>query len=184
MSVMKHFQADVLRSLYLRCPDAMHNFAEDVMRGSLRSFLDRSNPPLRLLHLYDVDVSQEDFLHFFSTISTIEDIFLHGSDILDETLLSMKPPPSLLPHLRRLELRWCGHITGEAIEQVVRSRCSSDRTEGARPIEEVTLIACSGVREKEILSIAEVCRCRLKMRDNNDYCRELFILSTSRALCD
>lgn len=177
MSIMKHFQAEVLQSLTLRCPDAMH-FPEDVMRASLRSFLDRSNAPLRLLHLYDVDISQDDFLHFFSTIPTIEDIFLHGSDILDETILSLKAPTSILPSLRRLELRWCGHITGEAIEQVVRSRNSREQSEGSVwPIEEVTLIACSGVKEKEILSIAEVCRCRLKMRDDNDYCREFYLFT-------
>ena len=176
MSIMKHFEAPRLQSLYLRCPDAIQSFAEDMMRAALLRFLDRSHAPLRTLHLYDVDVAQDDFCRIFSEVPTIENIFLHGSDILDETLLYLASPPFLLPRLQQMEFRWCGHITGEAIERVVRARFDQEESEGAvRPLEELTLISCSGVKENEILKIAEICRCRLKTRDYNDFCRKSYV---------
>ncbi|THH12314.1 hypothetical protein EW145_g27 [Phellinidium pouzarii] len=171
MAFILHLRTPKLSSLYLRCPDDPQGFADEATRAALRDFVELSVPPLRLLQLYDVDISQNDFLFCFNLLPTLEELRLHGSEILDETLAYLSPPFGFLPVLSVLDLRWCGHVSGWALEGLVRSRSSTAwNSHGLTPFTELTVINCSTVNEKQIVGIADYCTCRLKIRDEIDFC--------------
>lgn len=171
MAFTQHMRTPTLQCLYLRCPDDWHGFAGEGTRAALRDFLEFSRPPLRIWQLYDVDISQNDFLFCFHLLPTLEELYLHGSEILDETIAHLGNATMLLPRLRLLDLRWCGHITGHALEELVHNRVlMSAITQDVTFIAEVAVINCSFVNEKHIIGIAGHCRCRLKVRDRMDFC--------------
>ncbi|KAH8113310.1 hypothetical protein DFH11DRAFT_333724 [Phellopilus nigrolimitatus] len=171
MEFIQHLRTPKLELLFLRSPDDPHGFAGNATRTALRDFIELSAPPLRVWDLYDVDISQDDFLFCFNLLPNMEELRLHGSEILDGTLESLASPVGLLPKLSVLDLRWCGHINGRVLEQVIRSRAEIDGDKHElSPITEVTVINCSIVNEKHILGIADYCMCRLKMRDMHDFC--------------
>ncbi|KAI5124863.1 hypothetical protein M0805_007295 [Coniferiporia weirii] len=171
MMLTLHLRTPKLNRLYLRCPDDPHGFADDITRATLRDFLELSAPPLRILQLYDVDISQSDFLFCFNLLHTLEELYLHGSEILDETLGYLSPAFGLLPKLSVLDLRWCGHVSGWALEDLVRLRSTgSGHGLAPTPLTELTIINCSIVNERHIVSIANYCTCRLKIRDRDDFC--------------
>ena len=171
MTFIQHLRAPNLHQLYLRCPDDPHGFACESTRNALRDFIEYSAPPLRTLQLFDVDVSQDDFLFLFEHLPTLEDLRLHGSEILDDTVKMLAPPAALLPKLQRLDLRWCGHVSGSALEDLVALRqLESTNKLGYSPLSEIAVINCSFVNEQDIVGIIDYCRCRLRTLDSNDYC--------------
>lgn len=171
MSFIQHLRAPNLTHLFLRSPDDPFGFACEQTRTALRDFVEYSAPPLRVLQLYDIDVSQDDFLFLFEQLPALEDLRLHGSEILDETIGMLCPPTGLLPRLKRLDLRWCGHISGLALEGLVRSRqLGSMQVAESLPLEELAVINCSFVNEESVVGILDFCKCRLKMLDVHDYC--------------
>lgn len=176
MTFIQHLRLPKLRELYLRSPDDPQGFADETTRAALCAFVELCAPPLETLELYDVDISQDDFLFWFTSLSSLTELRLHGSDILDETLSYLAPPFSLLPNLRALDLRWCGHITGMALEELVHAR-SLACTSSFSPISEITVINCSIVNEKHIVEMANHSICRLKVHDSNDFC-------SRRGCCD
>lgn len=172
MSFVQHLRTPALVKLHLRCPDDSHGYAADTVREALRTFLELSAPPLRALEMYDIDVSQEDFAFMFVQLSRLEELRLHGSEILDETLLMLRPETGLLPEMKQLDLRWCGHLSGTALANLVLLR--TEQGERASSLEEVTVINCSFVTEQDIITIAQRTTCRLLIRDE-DYCSMLFL---------
>ncbi|TDL29617.1 hypothetical protein BD410DRAFT_32305 [Rickenella mellea] len=171
LTVIQHLRAPSLLNLYLRCPDESTCYADDTARMAMRTFIAESCPPLRLLELYDLDVSQEDFLFFFTRLPTLEEMRLHGSDILDGTLQSMCEINGLCPHLSKLDFRWCGHLTGSTLVHLVSSRNLQQNGEDTSVISEITIINCSFVNEKHILELAKYATCRLHVGDSADYCK-------------
>ncbi|CDO70521.1 hypothetical protein BN946_scf184569.g64 [Trametes cinnabarina] len=98
---------------------------------------------------------------------------LHESSISDATLQLLNGPRGLCPRLRRLDLRWCGHLHGRALVDLVQSRHVADDLSGpvSDPIEEVGVINCCFVTEDDVLDLARMTVCRLVMREADDYCR-------------
>ena len=170
MAFLQHFRTPKLRKLYLRSPDDPQGFADETTRAALCAFIDLCAPPLETLELYDVDISQDDFLFWFTSLSSLIELRLHGSDILDETLIHLKSPFGLLPNLRFLDLRWCGHISGITLEELAYARSSVCGSGLLTPLSEITVINCSFVNEKHILGISNYSTCRLKVHDDNDFC--------------
>ncbi|KLO10147.1 hypothetical protein SCHPADRAFT_922156 [Schizopora paradoxa] len=179
MMLLQHITAPALESLTLRTPDDFHGFATENVRGAMRSFMASNSSNLRLLELYDIDVAQEDFLAMFSNSPAMEELRLHGSEILDETVeaLCASHLPVLCPKLKRLDFRWCGHLSGTALVRLVESRAALPHEDDIASIIELRVINCSFVKEKDVLAIAERCICYLKMRDEDDFCRR-------RGCCD
>jgi hypothetical protein len=172
LTLVQHLRTPALENLHLRCPDDPHGYAADSTREAIRIFLEGSAPPLRTLEMYDIDMSQDDFEFMFSQLNRLEELRLHGSEILDPTLLKLCAPTGLLPALKRVDLRWCGHLTGAALAALVQSRAVDNHSS---PLEEVTVINCSFVKEQDIINIARHTTCRLLVRDD-DYCSEFMIL--------
>lgn len=173
MAFIQHMRTPKLTHLHMRCPDVMQGFATDATRTALRQFLEQSAPPLQVMELYDVDISQEDFLFCFNLLSSLEELRLHGSDIIDDTLEYLSPSFGLLPKLSKLDLRWCGHVTGFELEELARSRSAEySRGHGLSPFSELTIINCSVVNEKQIVGVSNYCVCRLKVRETDDFCRK------------
>lgn len=171
LAFIQHLRAPKLQRLYLRCPDDPNGFAGEPTRLALRRFIRESAPPLKMMELYDVDIAQDDFIYLFSRLSTLEELRLHGSEILDETLQCISPPMSLLPHLTRIDFRWCGHISGVALESIVQNRFTSVMNgPSLSPITELTVINCSVVNEQNIVEISGYCICRLKMPEEDNFC--------------
>lgn len=174
--LLQHITAPAVESLILRTPDDFHGFATDNVREAMISFIVSNSSNIRLLELYDIDVAQDDFVVMFSNLVSIEEIRLHGSEILDETvevLHASSHQSTLCPRLSRLDFRWCGHLSGTALVRLVESRAVRPAEEMVSCIAELRVINCSFVKEKDILAIAEHCVCQLKMRDYDDFCRTL-----------
>ena len=174
MLLTHHLRTPTLERLHLRCPDDPHGYAADVIRYALRNFFEFSLPPLRLLDMYDIDVSQEDFEVIFTQLDRLEDLRLHGSEILDSTISKLSAPVNLLPRLRRLDLRWCGHVTGTELADLVEARANSGGDTSS--LEELTIINCSFVKEQDIMRIARHATCRLLTR-SDDYCSKCSLAS-------
>jgi hypothetical protein len=168
MAFIRHVEAPKLQCLNLRCPSTYQTFAGDEVRSSLRWFVEHSSS-LRSLELYDVEVAQEDYLFLFAQATALESLSLHGSDILDETIQQLGTFAGDLPRLRRLDLRWCGHVSGDAVAQISENRRTKQGSPLC-PLDEITLINCSGVNERQILDISRHSRCRLRIGGPEDYC--------------
>ncbi|KIJ70186.1 hypothetical protein HYDPIDRAFT_104865 [Hydnomerulius pinastri MD-312] len=173
LSVLDNMQSPALKRIQLRCsPGHQHTSSSPLIRRFLES-----SPHLQLLELYDVDLPREELEQCFSSLSHLEELRLHDSDISDEQLQLLYGPNGLCPNLTRLEVRWCAHLTGSAIVQLVRSRVNTDAdkpttaSQYAKEIEEVAAINCLHVGEQDVLDIAAVTTCRLMMRNTDDFCR-------------
>jgi len=177
--LLQRMTAPAIESLILRTPDDFHGFATENVREAMRTFVVSNSSKLRLLELYDIDVAQDDFVAMFINLVSIEEIRLHGSEILDETVdaLCASRQSTLCPRLTRLDLRWCGHLSGTALVRLVESRAACLSEDPVSSVTELRVINCSFVKEKDILVIGEKCVCYLKMRDNDDFCR-------NRGCCD
>ncbi len=108
----------------------------------------------------------------------VEELRLHDCDVVDSTLQALNGPHGLCRHLRKLDFRWCGRMSGSALVELVRSRLADDVNNPAYPlvsttIEEITLINCSYIREEDIMDLAQMTVCRLMHRGRIDFCSKL-----------
>lgn len=177
LGVVDNMRAPALRTLLLRCfPGHEH-----VSSGSLvRRFLE-SSPCIELLELHDVDLPREELVPYFTLLPRLEELRLHDSDISDDELQLLNGPAGLCPNLVRLDVRWCVHLTGSALVQLVRSRVRVDIEMGKsgpvleqanlKGFEEVAAINCLHVKGRDVLDLAEFTTCRLILRAD-DFCRE------------
>ncbi|EMD41018.1 hypothetical protein CERSUDRAFT_80667 [Gelatoporia subvermispora B] len=152
-------------------------YRQQPIGPSLQAFIEGSLPPLELLELHDIDLSPEAFAAVFSALPTLRELRLHESSISDGTLQLLSAPHGLCPRLTRLDLRWCGLMSGRALVELVRSRNIVDLEHGAAPsaiadpIAEIGVINCCFVRERDVLDLAGLTVCRVVMRETDDYCR-------------
>ena len=171
--ILTRIQAPALRELYLRSLEDL-GYRQRPIGPSLARFIEISTPPLRLLELHDIDLDPETFEACFAALPGLRELRLHESSISDATVQLLNGPRGLCPRLTRLDLRWCGHLRGRALVDLVQSRHVVDDLTGpvADPIEEIGVINCCFVTEDDVLDLARMTVCRLVTREVDDYCRK------------
>lgn len=171
-----HFEAPLLRRLQLRSLEDV-GYRQEPIGPALLHFLRSSRAPLELLELHDIDLSSDYFAECFAALPDLRTLRLHESSISDSTVSLLG---TLCPKLSRLDLRWCGHLGGEALVRLVTDRNSpgedTRRNEilGGRSverIEEVGILNCAHVGESDVLQLAKLTTCRVRLREH-DYCRK------------
>ncbi|KAI0350848.1 hypothetical protein OH77DRAFT_1488313 [Trametes cingulata] len=179
--LLPHIQAPSLRCLCLRSLEDL-GFRQRPIGPSLTRFIGSSSPPLELLELHDIDLDPETFETCFAALPDLRELRLHESSISDGTVQLLNGPRGLCPRLRRVDFRWCGHLRGRALVDLVRSRHVVDDLAGpvSDPIEEVGVINCCFVTEEDVLDLARMTVCRLVMRETDDYCRTTLCCTNQR----
>ena len=171
--MLSHLSTPALSSLHLRSSLDPVGHGEAQTGFYIRRFIERSSPPLHLFELHDIDLPQSDFLACFAGLSTLRELRLHESDITDTVIEQFQGPDALCPMLNRLDLRWCGQVTGRALVQLTRARLNGVHP-GERMVEPVsimTIINCSFVTEQDIMDLARLTVCRVVLQ-SGDYCRQ------------
>lgn len=181
--LLEHLRAPNLRRLHIRSNEEA-NLQQESLAPTLFKFLKGSDPALDLLELHDVDISPEFFPAYFAMLPSLRELRLHDSVITDAIIARLD---DLCPLLTRIDLRWCGMVTGKALVNLVRRRnldydgvprdefgpmpgSFSDDEREASAISEVSVLNCSQVHEEDVLDLARMTLCRVKIRDD-DYCR-------------
>ena len=171
--ILQHIQTPVLQHLHLRSTEPPLNRPHEGTGEALLRFLKSSNPPIKLLELHDVDIRRDDFVQCFLSLPLLEELRLHETEISNDALLFLHGPKGACPRLRRLDLRWCEQLAGQALVDLVRSR--NDPSENQRgyfdPIEEITVINCALVNESNVFDLAHATVCSVVVRDLEDHCR-------------
>lgn len=172
--VLRHLQAPTLRSLHLRSTEPPPSHPHEGTGKALIQFLKSSNPQIELLELHDVDIRRDDFVQCFPLLPLLEELRLHETEIPVDALLSLHGPNGSCPRLKRLDLRWCEQLAGQALVELVRSRIGPPDG-GARttfdPIEQITVTNCARVDKSSILDLAGATVCSVVMENLADHCR-------------
>ena len=182
--LLVHLRTPGLRELRLRSlEDVGHR--QDPIGPTLLQFLDSNQPYLELLELHDIDLSPEYFRDCFFSLPELRVLRLHESSISDDTLRLLYGDDALCPKLMYLELKWCSHLRGKALVDLVRSRQTAtcgggvnntmDNGAVVTPIEELGILNCCFVEEKDVLEMARMATVRLALRED-DYCRKSHLL--------
>ncbi|ESK97658.1 hypothetical protein Moror_17520 [Moniliophthora roreri MCA 2997] len=166
--LLPYLRATSLLQLHLRSSVDSLGYPSESFERNVVQFISLARPPLELLELRDVDLSQSVFITCFSQLPHLKTLRLHESDISDVCLSALHGSGAYCPQLMSLDLRWCGHVSGRALVRLVRDRS----TDGSlHRITSVTLINCAFVGEQDIIDLARITLCRLMMHDVEDYCR-------------
>lgn len=165
-AVLSSIHAPALRRLRLRSSSDPLGYAHIATGTSLIQFIELSLPPLELFELHDIDLLPADFLRIFASIPDLQELRLHESEIENDVISQFNGAQGLCPRLTRLDLRWCGLLTGRALVELVQSRVPSTT------IKEVTVLNCSFVNEHDIMDLARLTRCRVVMQHREDICRQ------------
>ncbi|KAI0786425.1 hypothetical protein C8Q75DRAFT_855774 [Abortiporus biennis] len=195
--ILFHIRAPSITNLHLRSLEDK-GYRQAPIGPSLIHFLRSSMPsffnshPLKVLELHDIDLTPHFFNLCLTILDNLEELRLHESSISEDTLRMLNRRvgrPTYCPKLQRLVLRWCGHLPGHPLVDLVRSRnvvetssstgvetslnipggFTDDFEEEVLPIEEVAVINCCFVEEKDVLDLAKMTTCRVIVRDT-DYC--------------
>lgn len=191
---LPHLRTPALRRLHLRSLEDL-GYRQQPIAPSLLQFLSsahdtddtlpalpdsdlnpdpRTAPLIELLELHDIDLSPEAFAACFAALPQLRELRLHESSIRDATVRLLCAPAGLCPRLARLDLRWCGLLSGRVLVELVRGRnvvdSSPSALPAADPITEVAVINCCFVGEKDVLDLATLTACRVVMRGADDYC--------------
>lgn len=174
-NVLQYLQAPVLQYLHLRSTEPPLNRPHDGTGEALLQFLRSSKPPMKLLELHDVDIRRDDFVQCFLSLPLLEELRLHETEISSDALLSLHGPMGACLRLKRLDLRWCEQLAGQALVDLVQSRVDSNgnRRGSFDPIEEITVINCALVDESSVLNLAHATACNVVVRNLEDHCRTL-----------
>jgi hypothetical protein len=166
-AVLQSIQAPVLQYLHLRSTELPSNRPHEGTGEALLRFLRSSKPPLKLLELHDVDIRRDDLVQCFLSLPLLEELRLHGTDISNDALLSLH---GACPRLKRLDLRWCTQLAGQALVDLVQFRVDSsgNRRGTSDPIEEITVINCALVDESSVLNLAHAMVCSVVVRNLED----------------
>ena len=178
---LEHIRTPHLRQLHIRSNEEA-NLQQEPLAPTLYTFFKQAEAALELLELHDVDIAPEFFPAYFAMLPSLRELRLHDSLITDTTLASLD---SLCPSLTRIDLRWCGMVHGKALVDFVRRRNlnhdnawhggfapmpgSFGDEPKASPISEVSVLNCSLVHEEDVLELARMTLCRVKIREQ-DYC--------------
>ncbi|KAH8106045.1 hypothetical protein BXZ70DRAFT_412584 [Cristinia sonorae] len=185
--ILYHIQAPSLLQLHLRSLEDL-GYRQTPVGPSLHAFLQGSTA-VKLLELYDIDLSPEYFASCFALLSNLEELRLHESSVSAATLkllygwsaggggAPLNHPAAYLrlcPKLTKLDLRWCGLLAGHALVNLVRSRLPTAQIPGsvemvASPITDITAINCCFIEERHIIELAKMTVCRVVINDT-DYC--------------
>lgn len=203
-SILDHIHAPALRGLHLRSsPVAVQ---DDIDAGVLvREWIHRllrkaETSPLEVLTLYDVNPDPEPFFpELFALTPQLRELRLHDVDIKDGHLLLLTHPhpsangqPSLCSRLEKIDLRWCGSVSGRALVNLVKSRqdpaqfiqtrSASDALGSGKQLDvdgditswssirEVAAINCILVKDDDVAELASLTLCRVRMLSTNDFC--------------
>lgn len=167
-SILSYIRAPALRCLQLRSSGEPLGYAHATTGTGLVDIIEQSSPPLEILELRDIDLPPDDFSRLFAACPNLKDLQLHESEIDDDLIHLLNGPTGFCPNLSRLDLRWCGQLTGKALVDLVRSRAGL--AEGS--IAELAVLNCSFVKENDIMDLAGMTACRVVMRPHEDLCRE------------
>lgn len=165
--VLSYIQAPALLSLTLRSSGEPLGFAHLGTGVSLIQFIVQSAPPLERLDLHDVDIPRTDLTRCLASLAHLKELTLHESEIDDDVIQQLYGPNGSCPHLGKLDLRWCGQLTGRALVELVQSR----QVGTGNLIKEVAVINCSFVKENDIMDLAQLTCCRVTMKPLGDICR-------------
>lgn len=182
---LPHLSTPVLTRLHLRSSLDPLGHPDEQTTSYIKQFVEQGSLQVELLELHDIDLSLSDFSACLPWLSRLEEIRLHESEITDSIIKTLNGAEGYCPLLKRLDLRWCGHVTGPALVELVKSRFCRVADHGdpdtvsttLTPIERVTVINCAFVGEQDIISLAQNTVCQVVM-EANDYCRKLSCCSS------
>jgi len=158
-----------LSRLHLLSSHESQGVVDDVTGAALVQLVQRSNPPLQLLQLRDVDVPRQSFIDCFASLPKLKVLRLHDSEISNDVFEVLQGEQCYCPELSTLDLRWCGQVSGSTLVRLVQSR---SRSSHCSPITSVSVINCSLVAEEDVLGLARVTSCRVVIDDSDEHCRE------------
>jgi len=172
---LPHIRAPILTDLSLR--SSLERVQSENLGLWILDFLRESTPPISLLEFRDLEIDHSIYTQLFSSLPMLEELRLHDSDILDDVLQQLGGPDAACPLLQRLDLRWCGRVSGRALVELVGRRLltenegtSVNESVSPAPIAEITLINCSFVKEEDLIELAEMTVCRLMHGGQSDFC--------------
>ncbi|KAL0570761.1 hypothetical protein V5O48_011204 [Marasmius crinis-equi] len=168
---LPYIRTPALLGLHLRSSLDSSGFASESFGRDVVQYISSAVPPLELLELRDLDLTQEQFILCLSLLPALTTLRLHESDISDTVLGTLHGPEALCPRLKTLDFRWCGQITGSGLVRLVRGRLM-DVSERVDAITLITLINCAFIGERHIIELSRIAVCRIMMDDVDDYCRE------------
>lgn len=173
-AILPHLMVPSLTHLYLR--SSLDYFQPSDVAVWIELFFQHAQ--ITLLEIRDLGLDSLAYDRILRSLPSVEELRLHDCDVVDSTLQALNGPHGLCRHLRKLDLRWCGRISGRALVGLVRSRLADDVNDLAYPlapaaIVEITLINCSYVREEDIMDLAQMTVCRLIHHGQNDFCSKL-----------
>lgn len=174
-AVLPHLRVSALSQLHLR--SSLDYFQPSDIAIWIDLFLRHSCAPITLLEIRDLGLDPQAYDRILRLLPMIEKLVLHDSDLVDSTVKAMNGPDGLCPQLQKMDLRWCGRVSGWALVNLVRSRLPTDLDDVGNPsvsapIEEITLINCSFVKEEDIMDLAQMTVCSLIHHGQGDFCSE------------
>jgi len=170
--ILPYLRLPLLSQLHLR--SSLEYLQAEEMATWIEQFLDRSQPALSVLEIRDLGLDSEAYGRILPLLFTVQELRLHDSDILDTVLRQLSGPEWRCPNLQRLDLRWCGRLTGRALVELVRNRLPIEEgiAMSRKAITKITVINCSFVKEEDILDLAQMTVCYLKYKGQDDFCRK------------
>ncbi|KAI0301841.1 hypothetical protein B0F90DRAFT_254506 [Multifurca ochricompacta] len=170
--VLQYIRAPALRFLHLRSTEPPLNHPHGGTGEALLQFLKSSEPSIELLELHDVDIRRDDFVQCFSLLPLLEELRLHETEIPNDALFALHAPTGSCPRLKRVDLRWCEQLAGQALVDLVQSRSDFSIYQRTRfdPIEKITVINCALVDESSVLDLAHATVCSVVVRNSEDHC--------------
>ncbi|KAF8639436.1 hypothetical protein AX16_010291 [Volvariella volvacea WC 439] len=149
-------------------------YPHERLGADLRQYLRQSSPPLEVLELHDIDIPFLDLSSCLSSLASLRELHLHESELPNWVLKMLNGPDGYCPLLSRLNLRWCGSLTGSALVELIRSRLSTETMDQCQcsPIDELTIVHCAFVREQDIYNLTQHTTCRM-IQDADDYCHPI-----------
>jgi F-box-like len=164
--ILRYLRTPILRCLHLqqgpRSP--YYESPREDIDEILLQFLRSSNPSIRLLELYNVDIPSNDMAQCFFSLPLLEELCFNRSKISEGALLPLHGPIGACPRLKRIFLRRCENLAGQALIDLVRSRVDSSGNQWGPsfdPIEEITVIRCALVNDSHILDLAHITACNV-----------------------
>ncbi|KAF8192496.1 hypothetical protein BJ912DRAFT_877455 [Pholiota molesta] len=172
-AILPHLRVPSLSHLFLR--SSLDDFQPSEVGIWINQFFGRASAPITLLEIRDLGLDPIVYSRILSMLPSVKMLRFHDCDIMDSTLQEMNGPHGLCPSLAKLDLRWCGRLSGRAVVDLVRSRLPAEindptHSPTATPITEVTLINCSYVKEEDIMDLATMAVCRLIHHGPGDFC--------------
>lgn len=154
--------------------DEAHDFSQspssDQATGmGLRTLINRSHPPIRVLEMDFCDMRTKDFVYVFDRLRHLEDFHIVASDMSDTVIGLLRPFYSpaknamlRLPILRKLKLTNCQRLSGEAIVYSLSERVRFARKYPAHTLWDVSISGCDGFTSQDRLLLSSVLGNRLR----------------------